>query len=801
MEDSLALLRKNQILLSWSDHEILPGQSIPSEIRSAMDNAQILVFLFSQHFISSTECMKEWDRAKELAKDEDKLLIRLPIILSPCAWLDVLGQDSIKALPREGKPISSFREHASAWQQVYQGIKSVVENINKSFSPRAPFIESVSRTEFIFKNTAMLPDIYVAPTLRHDQLRSSSSAILRNNYVEFESLLQHKFSLIHGDDVSGKTSLARHLFLTGSQDELKERRPIFIDLKNISGLSSEEIVQSCYHTQYLGDYNIWKSTGANVAILDNLSPERKHMHFLEFAKERFTSLVVVVSSDLYHSYFFDDSRFADFYAVKIQPLNHHQQELLIRKALLLSQGSAPVSDGYVDQVENKVNSIIISNRIVPRYPFYVLSILQSEERFMPDMPLTSFGHCYYILIVAHLVKSGVSRKDEDLNACFNFLERLPFHIYNRNSDEGDSGIDLDAFVMKYRDQYFIAESLVNRLRHIEYGILDKQGVFRQSYMYYYFLAKFLANNTEEHYGLIEGLCKDNHVGDNHLIVLFLIHHTSDDRIIDEVLVDCLNVLKDVDEATLGSEDTSKFEEASAAIPKSILSQDSVEVERRRFRELRDLHEWNGDDEEKDDGEVKEGQLRELYKMLRSIDVLGQVLRNKYGILQKPKIEDVIETIVDGGLRSISAVLKSQDRIDEAVIYLTEKYPDMKEKDIRRLLSTFLLIWTLGNLALVTSAISIPAIIEAVNVVVRQKNTAAYDLVGYFNRLETLERLTMGHVNDVRILHRNYDDMFLKRAVSLVTQAYMNTHSSGVSVEQAMCSALGIRYVYKKRNAE
>ena len=132
-----------------------------------------------------------------------------------------------------------------------------------------------------------------------------------------------------------------------------------------------------------------------------------------------------------------------------------------------------------------------------------------------------------------------------------------------------------ATVISYREQYFIAESLVNRLRHSEYGILDKEGAFHLSYMYYYFLAKFLANNREEHYELIQGLCMDNHVGDNHLAVLFLIHHTSDDAIIDEILVDCLNVLKDLEEATLGKEETSKFEEASAAIPKSILSEKAL----------------------------------------------------------------------------------------------------------------------------------------------------------------------------------------------------------------------------------
>ena len=34
----------------------------------------------------------------------------------------------------------------------------------------------------------------------------------------------------------------------------------------------------------------------------------------------------------------------------------------------------PITDGFVDQVESRVNSIVISNKIVPRYPFYILAI-------------------------------------------------------------------------------------------------------------------------------------------------------------------------------------------------------------------------------------------------------------------------------------------------------------------------------------------------------------------------------------------------------------------------------------------
>ena len=132
---------------------------------------------------------------------------------------------------------------------------------------------------------------------------------------------------------------------------------------------------------------------------------------------------------------------------------------------------------------------------------------------MPDIPLTSFGHCYYVLIVAHLVKSGVSRKDEDINACFNFLEHLSYWIFADVDTDEDSQNEMDEFILNYRGQYYVSDSLINRLRHPEYGILTEQGKFRRKYMYYYFLGRFFANAKDAQRDTIQRLCKDNHIKD------------------------------------------------------------------------------------------------------------------------------------------------------------------------------------------------------------------------------------------------------------------------------------------------
>ena len=362
MRQSLSLLQKHGILSTWDDQEILPGCDIPSEISVAMEKAEIMVFLFSQHFISSDECMKEWDKAKALS-EQGSLLFRIPIILEPCAWKDVLADDLVKALPDDGKPVSDFHDKAAAWQQVFLGIKRVAETLKNAISPRESFVNTISETEFIFGNTTMLPEIFVFPTLRHHQLKPTAKFEFRERIIDYHQILQRDYTILYGDDVSGKTSLLRHLFLSRSRDVCKRMRPVLIDLKNAAGQSNEQIVESSYRAQYIGDYSMWKSESSNVALIDNLSPERKHMQFLEFAKDRFKKVIVAVPSQIYHSYFYDDHRLAEFYAVEIRPLTHHQQEQLVRKVLSLSKGDPSLPDGLVDRLENRVNAVVISNRI------------------------------------------------------------------------------------------------------------------------------------------------------------------------------------------------------------------------------------------------------------------------------------------------------------------------------------------------------------------------------------------------------------------------------------------------------
>ena len=258
MEKSLASLKQNGLLIDWSDQNILPGQKISKETREKMGEADIIAFLFSSNFIGSVECMKEWEYAK-LLENQGKSVIRIPIILKDCAWKDVLADNDIKVLPKDGKAIAVFEHQDQAWLQVYEGIKAVINQLRNVFTPKPEFLSEIEKTGFLSQQHIKLQDIFVFLTLSCYFPEKGSGLVQEEKVESHEQLLKKKYVLIHGEEMSGKTALGRHLFLSLVN---KLSTPVLhIDLKEIHKKPSEEIFRKAYYQQFNGDYSLWKKGG------------------------------------------------------------------------------------------------------------------------------------------------------------------------------------------------------------------------------------------------------------------------------------------------------------------------------------------------------------------------------------------------------------------------------------------------------------------------------------------------------------------------------------------------------------
>ena len=319
-------------------------------------------------------------------------------------------------------------------------------------------------------------------------------------------------------------------------------------------------------------------------------------------------------------------------------------------------------------------------------------------------------------------------------------------------------------------------------------------------MYYYFLGRFLAYNQSVGEPIVREMCEDSYREANYLTLLFTIHHATNNSIVDDILLQTMGILDSVEPAQLDRNETKRFNNIVQTLPQDILSSDSVEQERAQERATKDALESSRvaiEEAAEDSLEHEEyEQVNAIYRMLKNNQIIGQILRNKYGNLELPSVKLAIETVVDGGLRLVNYSLGSEAEIAEAAQFVRAQNPDWNTEQVKRYLEMLSFLWTVINIEEAVSAVNVPAIRDVVDDVVSDKDTPAYDLVGYFNLLDSSDQLTERVRRRLRSLFKRHDDIFIRRVLSMRTQHYMNTHRSREMTEQAICSVLGIPYRHR-----
>jgi GTPase SAR1 family protein len=644
---------------------------------------------------------------------------------------------------------------------------------------------------FVFPNITKCPDL-------------AEKEITLNS---FSDILNDKKVIIRGDGQSGKTTLCNHIFL----NLVENKQPVLlIDLNDIENKKpSVDVFQKNYTEQYTGDFKIWNDKKDKIIIFDNLSHVGKSIEHIVFAQSYFSMVIITTSFEEYGSYFKDDDRLADFSLLTIRPFSHVKQEKLIKKWLDLKHEN--FEHGKIDQVENNINSIIINNNILPRYPFFILSILQTYEVFMPqDLKITAYGHCYHALIVAHLIKSGIAKEDNSITTCFNYASHLAFEIYNKNPTSLFITInDYEDFKEKYKKRFIIADSLINRL-HGKYGIVKefngKGYRFSLAYSYYYFLGQYLAKNYKDNVNLLDDMVKYSYRKNNSLTLIFTIHHAQDEEIIDNILTYTICAIDGINPAKLDKEETAIFKDIISIIPERVISNKDVEQERNNERELRDKVETEPKNVSETEFENDNNGLNQIYQCHKNMEILSQILKNKYGSLERTKVTEIVETICDAGLRLANIFLSDSDQLEEFIIYIQRRYENSRKLEgkpfsqeqidkIKKIVIFRIFMWVVHHLERAVSSINKPEIAEIIKDLTIKKNTPAYQLICYFYSLDTTQFFGESQKENLKSIIQKYDkkDMFfLHRILSIRTQHYMNTHEIKMPVKQAVSSLLEIK---------
>ena len=140
----LAVMQQRNELVTWHDAEMTGGDKWREDIFKHLADSDILLYLGSAASLASKNCNKE------LAEAVSSDIRIIPIILEHCDWQHHQLSD-FQALPDKGKPINAWPSEDEGWQDVVNGIRKVVEEMQVQVDSSSGISEKELRAELAFQ--------------------------------------------------------------------------------------------------------------------------------------------------------------------------------------------------------------------------------------------------------------------------------------------------------------------------------------------------------------------------------------------------------------------------------------------------------------------------------------------------------------------------------------------------------------------------------------------------------------------------------------------------------------------------
>ncbi len=695
----IAPFKTNGLIKDWYDRKIIAGKDFQDHIDNKLEDADIICLFISANFLNSEACLKEKTEAFKLLKKNGISIV--PIILAPCGWLDDSDLKRPLALPTDGKPISEFLNPDAAWNNVYNGLKMVVNNELKlkNIKITETFLEFLQSTDLLSrahsqKEKVLLDDIFVSPELsKFDDLMEYEKKIKSEELIK--NLCDYQKVIIAGENQSGKTTLCKIFYL-----ELRNKNfiPVYVyDKSNLYHGIIENRIERAYEDQYESPIPFKEIDKERIVpIIDDF-------HFAINKEKHISSLAVycnqiIIVDDIFNLNFRDEKLIRPFTYFKIEELNPVLRNEVISKWAHLSDKSDYISNGQnsiykiIDQKTELINATlgkIFGKGIMPAYPFFLLSIISTYETFSKplDQEITSQGYCYQAFIYMYLRKQGV--KNDDIDTYINFLKEFSFLFFSKSKTEislAEFGLFLEQYLEKY-NLPIPQEILLEKLRKSNIIMIDNFNNYRfcYKYLYFFFVANYLAENMEANQNTIADIIGNLHKDENAYVAVFVAHHSKNENILDEILLNAYCLFDKYSPAKLSVEEVSFFNKqvdhiVQAALPSP---KETPEVERNRRLSAQKEHEEDNSsiDTEEDNNEYNE-LVKELRRSIKTVEVIGSIIKNRAGSLDKEKLKLMFEEAMNVHLRILTSffeLIKTEKEQKELIRFISERLQKIIEK--------------------------------------------------------------------------------------------------------------------------
>lgn len=514
-----------------------------------------------------------------------------------------------------------------------------------------------------------LDEFFVYPDLERVNARQIN---VDEGFTDSSSLLdgkRYRLVLLEGDDQCGKTSLLNMYYLRFVD---RYMYPILINGKNIVNENLDRIIGRAFSDQYNREnqekYSQYDKEKKIVLIDDfdecllNNAAKKK---VIDQLLEQFQKVIITTmeNENVSSSFFLMEKD--DTFVARIKPLGHVKRNELVNKfysrynvnsSTLQQQALFEQVKAGFDMVEN-----FLGREYMPSFPIYILSILLSNAKSQGStLEQTSYGYCYEALITCALM-SCLDDKTK-IDTYYNVLISLAYNIFKKKG-KPISETEFEVFYDKYQKEYFAEDYNETKRNLLKCNLLrcidDSYYKFSYNYIYYFLVAKFLADKIFEKEGQDEvmDLCVNIHDEQKANILIFIAHHIKAPQFIDATSLALMTALEDQLPVTLDKDDRfyKLVNELCESLKKEIISPEekiNPEKEREKILRKRDDHE-NHLSKEPVNPNDQPTEIRNMNKSLRSIEVVGQIVKNRQGSLPKSNIKSMVREMFMTAFRTVS----------------------------------------------------------------------------------------------------------------------------------------------------
>ncbi|WP_090082536.1 metallophosphoesterase family protein [Halpernia frigidisoli] len=458
-----------------------------------------------------------------------------------------------------------------------------------------------------------LSDIYVYPILRYFNTKDSTdngiSLLVENSDSVIQSIKQNSKYVFFGGENIGKSSLLRMIFF-----ELLKKGfiPILVDgrlIKSGNFNDFKDIVKNVFVSQYGEDSleDFIQEDISNIFIMiddfdkNPLKNQKSKGKFIKNLSDNYKNLIFI-GNELYaiEEIFTDEANSADLFSEFIQyeilEFNHSLRYKLINKWYALGNDDYNSDEENCRKIDDAVRAINVAmgQRIVPNYPIFLLILLQALETSNPhDLQISSYGNYYQLLILKTLTEN--IKDQTELNIYKSYCGELANFFFNKKStilstaEFSEFHDDIKSYEKLDLPRSMASAQIIETL--CKAGILHSYGdniEFKYQYTYYFFEAQHLSKyiNRKDVKILISKLCQRLYRTEFANILLFLIHFSSDEFIIDELLKNAKDVFNELSPCKL-EEDITLINSLVTELPKLYLKSKSHEEIREEENSIQD----------------------------------------------------------------------------------------------------------------------------------------------------------------------------------------------------------------------